>query len=192
MAAVSSSGGGWTGASLFANQSDGTMAWLAATGRTRSIIGATEGVLPAASPMVVDRTSSVVIQLLPTDMALADASMDQLANGANRALLGNEVIQFGRAQSLGNGRWRLSLLMRGRGGTESAVANHVAGEKFALLDGTPIQLDGDQLRNATSICVLGLSDSTAIQSNIACRGAAFALGHQSFHARKWGWMAVAP
>jgi hypothetical protein len=56
-----------------------------------------------------------------------------LAAGENLAVLGNELIQFGNALSLGGGRFRLSHLLRGRGGSEWACSGHAAGEIFCLL-----------------------------------------------------------
>jgi hypothetical protein len=43
-------------------------------------------------------------------------------------------MQFGRAERVGERRYRLSRLLRGRRGTEWAASGHVAGEAFALLD----------------------------------------------------------
>jgi hypothetical protein len=59
---------------------------------------------------------------------------DALVGGSNLAVLGSEVIQFGGAQPLGGGRFRLSRLLRGRAGTEWAMDAHSAGEAFALID----------------------------------------------------------
>jgi hypothetical protein len=52
--------------------------------------------------------------------------------GDNVAMLGAEVIQFGHATSLGQGRFRLGRLLRGRTGTE--ITNHSDGEPFVMLD----------------------------------------------------------
>ena len=61
---------------------------------------------------------------------------DELAvlNGANAALLGDEIIQFTTANLLTDGQYQLSGLLRGRMGTEWAMADHLAGERFVLLD----------------------------------------------------------
>ncbi len=56
-------------------------------------------------------------------------------NGANAALLGQEIVQFTTATLLEPGKYRLSGLLRGRLGTEWAIAGHAAGERFVLLDG---------------------------------------------------------
>ena len=106
------------------------------------------------------------------EMGLANASVAQLASGANRALVGADVIHFGRAVPLGAGAWRLEMLLRGRGGTESAIAGHTVGESFVLLDTAPVALDpaligpGAEVR----IAALGLGDTVAAESAIACRG----------------------
>ena len=57
-----------------------------------------------------------------------------LASGSNAALLGRELIQFGKATQTGPNRWRLERLMRGRRGTEWAMATHSVGESFLLLE----------------------------------------------------------
>jgi hypothetical protein len=54
-------------------------------------------------------------------------------NGANFAVLGDELIQYGVAEPIGARRFRLSRLLRGRRGTEWAMPLHNAGERFCLL-----------------------------------------------------------
>jgi hypothetical protein len=66
-------------------------------------------------------------------MELADASPDALDAGVNLALVGDELIQFGRAEPLGGGRWALSQLWRGRRGTEDAIGGMMAGDRFVLI-----------------------------------------------------------
>src|SRR3546814_20097239 len=62
--------------------------------------------------------------------SVGDAAM---LGGANRAMVGGELLQFGEAEIVGPGKWRLSRLLRGRAGTASAMS-HPAGEPFVLLD----------------------------------------------------------
>lgn len=59
---------------------------------------------------------------------------DALAGGANLAAVGEEIIHFGRAEPLGGGRFRLSRLLRGRGGSEHAIGSHGFAEAFVLLN----------------------------------------------------------
>lgn len=48
-------------------------------------------------------------------------------------------IQFGRAVAIGEGQFRLTHLLRGRGGTEWACAGHTAGDAFCLVQATSLQ-----------------------------------------------------
>src|SRR5437868_3457012 len=66
-------------------------------------------------------------------MWLEGRSDDALVGGANLAAVGDELIQFGRVTALGDRRFRLSRLLRGRRGTEWAAADHEAGEPVTLI-----------------------------------------------------------
>jgi len=172
MAAASSSSTGWQGAALYVDQGDGALQLLGPSGRTRATIGsATEALAPATS-LLFDRQHSVTVELASNSLVLSDATMRQLAMGANRALLGQEIVQFASAAPLGNGQWRLSGLWRGRGGTEAAIAAHQTGEAFVLLDGSGIALDPQAVGTApgTLIAALGLGDPIPANSSIALRG----------------------
>lgn len=70
---------------------------------------------------------------------LTNCDDDGLAAGENLAVLGSELIQFGRVTSLGAGEFRLMHLLRGRAGTEWASASHVAGEPFCLIEPASVQ-----------------------------------------------------
>ncbi|MFM5895187.1 MAG: phage tail protein [Novosphingobium sp.] len=172
LAAVSSVSAAWSGASLYVDQGDGALQFLGAAGRTRAIIGLAVDALPRGSPLLFDRHASVTVDLVPGDLPLTDATMRQLAMGANRAALGSEIIQFASAVPLGSRQWRLSGLWRGRGGTESAIASHTAGERFVLLDGTAITLDPVAVGETPGalIAAIGLADTAAATSTIALRG----------------------
>jgi hypothetical protein len=173
-AAVSSVGASWSGAALFVDHGDGALQPLGSTGRGRSIMGTAIGALPPASPLLFDRSATVDVELLSDNMELTSANPRNLALGANRALLGSEIIQFGNAVPLGNRRWRLEMLLRGRGGTEWAIGAHAAGEHFVLLDGEAVTLDPAQVGSAADaqIAAVGLGDTTAVLSPIALRGIA--------------------
>lgn len=172
LVATGSASAGWTGASLYLDQGDGALAPLGASGRDRAVLGTALTALPFASPLLFDRQGSVEIQLAGHDQQLPQASQRQLALGANRALLGSEIIQYASAEPLGSGRWHLSGLWRGRGGTEAALGSHVAGEAFLLLDGTGAILDPAVIGNVpgTQIMALGLGDEVPVGSSIALAG----------------------
>jgi hypothetical protein len=97
------------------------------------------GPLPAAaSPALFDTVSAIDVQLLNGVMTLASADDASLLRGANMALVGGEVIQFGVASQTGPDTWRLTRLLRGRRGTEWAMTGHAGGEAFLLLDQTSL------------------------------------------------------
>ena len=65
---------------------------------------------------------------------------EALAWGANTAILGREVIQFAAAMPIGAGQFRLSGLLRGRDGTESASAGHSADEWFVMVESDALRV----------------------------------------------------
>ena len=171
-AAVSSSGAGWKGAALYVDQGDGALYALGTSGRQRATMGTATQVLRSGPVGMVDRSGSVTVQLLGADMALVSASMRQLAQGANLALLGEELIQFGQATALGGGVWRLEQLLRGCGGTEGAIGGHRVGESFVLIDGAQVALDAAKVNSGDGVRIgaIGLADAEAVMAPIACRG----------------------
>lgn len=172
LALASSPSSGWSGASLYADRGDGGLEPLGPSGRNRAVIGTAINALAPASPLLFDRHGTAIVRLIGADLALADRTMRQLALGANRALLGAEIIQFARAEPLGAGDWRLTGLWRGRGGTESAIGTHLVDEPFALLDGsgTPLSAELVGVAPETRIAAIGLRDSTPVLSPIRLSG----------------------
>lgn len=57
-----------------------------------------------------------------------------LLNGANLMLVGEELIQFAKAEETSPNRYRISRLLRGRFGTEQAMSTHTPGEPCFLLN----------------------------------------------------------
>lgn len=57
----------------------------------------------------------------------------EVLNGENVALLGDEIIQFKNATLVSTGVYDLSGLLRGRIGTDWAMADHAEGDTFVLL-----------------------------------------------------------
>jgi hypothetical protein len=170
-AAASAAGAGWTGAALFVER-DGNLSPIGGTGRARATLGLAETALGPAPAAVLDHANALVVALAAPDLALASASLAQLAAGANRALLGEELLQFAQAEPLGSGRWRLSGLLRGRGGTEWAIAGHAAGDRFVLIDDSLVSIDpavvGDPAH--ARIGAQGLADQAPVIAAIALPG----------------------
>jgi hypothetical protein len=170
--ATTAESAGWTGASLYAEHSDGTLYPLGSTGRRRAAVGTTLTPLGPASPLLLDRASIVDIELAASDLALANATWAQLMQGANLALLGSELVQFARAERISDKTWRLSALLRGRGGTEHSIAGHLAGEPFAMIAYPLGSIDNADL-GATppnAIIAIGLGDNDPARSAIVNAG----------------------
>jgi hypothetical protein len=104
------------------------------TARRKSVLGASQTVLARGQEHLLDQINSVDIALIDPSQWLTSCDQDALANGANAALLGDELIQFGDAIPLGDGCFRLTRLLRGRLGTELAMGAHVSGDPFVLIE----------------------------------------------------------
>lgn len=163
---------GWSGAALFLNRASAELLPLGSTGRRRAVVGTALSPLAAANPLLIDCGNALVVQLAAPDLTLADASFAQLAGGANRALIGREVIQFATAFPLGAGKWRLEQLWRGRGGTEQEIAGHREGETFVLLDDAPVRLDPQTVGDAATATLVasGLGDASPVLSGFENAG----------------------
>jgi hypothetical protein len=170
--AASGSSAGWTGAALFASDGTAELSPLGATGRRRAVMGICDSVLPAVSPLLLDARSTLAITLAGNDLTIPTATLSQLLQGSNRALVGSEIVQFCAAEALGSGRWRLSGLLRGRGGTEWAIGSHSAGEAFVLIDDALLALDATLIGDAatTSIVAAGLADTAPVICGITNAG----------------------
>ncbi len=104
-----------------------------APARAKSILGTAQSALPAGATELIDNENNVDVALIDEDQWLTSCNDEALAGGENLAMLGNELIQFGVVAPLGGGRFRLSHLLRGRGGSEWACAGHQIGEQFCVL-----------------------------------------------------------
>jgi hypothetical protein len=118
--------------------------------------------VPSSPALLLERQATIDIVLVSDSFALDDATPAMLAAGANRALLGDEIIQFASAENLGGARWRIGGLLRGRGGTEAAAcAGHPVDAPFVLLDAGPVALDPAKAAPAlgASITAIGRGDN---------------------------------
>ena len=92
--------------------------------------------------------------------------MHALAGGANRLLVGAEILQFAVPTPLGGGRWSLRGLLRGRGGTEQeAMRGHATGTDAVVLDAAIASLDPEIASGVTpTIAAIGLGDSEPVEA----------------------------
>lgn len=108
--------------------------------RGKGVVGRVQGALGAGSSDLADDRNSVLVTLVDHDQWLTSCDDDALAAGENLAMVGNELIQFAEATPLGEGQFRLSHLLRGRGGSEWACGGHLADELFCLLKSGTVEV----------------------------------------------------
>jgi hypothetical protein len=164
--AANGSSGGWRRANLMTSIDGGVTYADAGMTALPTVMGRTVTALSTGSYDLIDRVNAVEVQLVHPGLTLSDADGDALLGGANMAMIDDEVIQFGRAEPLGAGRWRLSDLWRGRRGTEWAVATHVIDSPFVLIE--PVALA--RLRSAAAeanakVMAVGVGDATGVVAN---------------------------
>lgn len=126
-----------------------------------AVMGVTTEVLGAGPAELIDRIHCVEVQTLNEAMSLPSGGDAALIDGRNLALVGDELIAFGDAVQLDARRWRLKSLLRGRFGTDWAMADHAAGDRFVLIESArlmPIDLSAAALGGAVTISALGLGD----------------------------------
>lgn len=124
--------GDWPGAVIYRSDDGGDNydSYLDIT--QPATIGNAIGALPDGSTDYFDETSTVNISL--TSGSLESRTELAVLNGANLALIGEEIIQFKNATLVSENEYQLSGLLRGKLGTEDKVYSHAAGERFVLLD----------------------------------------------------------
>jgi Putative phage tail protein len=155
--------GGWRRAALMTSIDGGATYSDAGSTALPAIVGQTVTVLAAGATALVDRINSVEVQLVHNGLTLNDADDDALLAGANQAMIGDELIQFGRADPLGSGRWRLSDLWRGRRGTEWAAVSHPAGTSFTLVEvGALAPLPARAIIPGVRVMATGVSDPVGV------------------------------
>jgi hypothetical protein len=134
--AAVSGNSGWGGATLWRSP-DGVSYSSLASFQNPATAGIATTPLAPSPCWYMDRASVVNVQLLQG--TLSSCSEADLLNGANAALLGDEIIQFQTAALLGPGLYALGHLLRGRRGTEGSTATHIAGERFVVLAENAVQ-----------------------------------------------------
>lgn len=121
----------WKGATLFRASDNlsfapvGSVENAAVTGTSVDALGTwAGGNLP-------DEANTLTVNVITG--TLATVTFDALLMGENAAMIGSEIIQFRTATLIAANQYRLSGLLRGRLGTEAAMATHVINERFVVL-----------------------------------------------------------
>ncbi|MFM6853488.1 MAG: hypothetical protein ACKOUM_05345, partial [Sphingopyxis sp.] len=170
MLAASGAGAGWRTAQVgfapSADAADAPLGTIRAAAAMGHVVAATAN--PAASAALFDDETALIVALTRADSQLANAADADVLAGTNLAIIGDEVIQFGRAQPLGSGnQWRLSRLLRGRRGTEDAMPPPLVGRPFAVLNDAALMPVVDPLGYAVAqpgghVTVAGVADGAPV------------------------------
>ena len=134
---VAAGGPGWRQAGLSYSLDDGA-SWIA-LGMTAmpGLVGRLVSAVSGGGAALIDRRGVLVVALAGD---LADADRAAIDAGANLAWLGVELLQFGRAEPLGDGHWQLSILRRGLRGTEAMIGRAVPGDPIVLIDAPSVRV----------------------------------------------------
>ena len=100
-------------------------------------LGAAETVLAGTgvNPAYWDRVSTVTVRLFNLAGTLESKPEIDVLNGANRAMVGGEIIGFATATLVDDNTYTLSDLLRGLRDTADQMTSHALGEDFGFLDG---------------------------------------------------------
>ncbi|MDP9991958.1 hypothetical protein J2W28_000986 [Variovorax boronicumulans] len=133
--AMEGASSGYPGGELFVGDNDASLASVG-TVNNEAPQGLCETALAATFDGAIDERSLLTVNV--GHHALVSITRDALLNGtSNVASVGSagrwEIIKFQRADSLGDGRYILSGLLRGLRGTEHKQGGHHAGDKFVVM-----------------------------------------------------------
>lgn len=164
--------GRWAGAALYIDRA-GELIPVGRTGREAAAVGALGAALAPSPGLLFERDAALIVTLDGASEGFAPASLAALAQGANRLLVGGEVLQFALAEPIGAVAWRLSGLLRARGATEAAaLAGHPAGTRVVLLDDAPVALDPALVAadGSATLAAIGPGDAEPVYATLANAG----------------------
>ncbi len=127
--AMSGDSSAWSGAQLMTSTDLGATYVEAFRSQVPAIIGDTTTPLAADGGYLYPSQQTVEVQ---TNFELSSTTDAGILSGANKAVIGDEIIQFQTATHLGNNLWRLSGLVRGRYNTVADA--WPIGTRFVLID----------------------------------------------------------
>ncbi len=119
LVAAAGSGAGWRQGELALVASPGALETGVGAVAAAAVVGRVVTLPTPATTLGWDDDSAVEVELAGEHMALTGADDAALLGGANLMACDGELLQFGVATPLGEQRWRLTRLLRGRFATEA-------------------------------------------------------------------------
>lgn len=148
-------GPNWRNAAIYVSRDGGASYDFAKNLATRSTFGVCNTVLGSGS---------TTLQVQIRSGELESVSLAALESGENTALVGNEIIRFQSAVLIAPNTYQLSDLLRGRRGTEWAIATHTAGEDFYLLSGYNERVQGQTVDIGRTLHFKAITSGQTLQS----------------------------
>ena len=160
---------GWRKAALTISLDDGASWQTIGQTAPAAVMGQSVTTLGPGSTMLRDLVNTIDIALLDDAMALAGSDATGLSATANLALIGDELIQFATAEQIAPRLFRLGGLLRGRRGSEWAMAGHAIGERFVLIDAdtlVPRSLPTSAIGREVRVSASGVGDTAPVVETI--------------------------
>ncbi|CAO3460827.1 hypothetical protein [Azospirillum argentinense] len=141
----------WGGAVVFTSNDNSSYQQVAASGVAVPWARVLAAPVPNPAYATWDNESELVVRSLDPDFEFEGASDLDVLGGANLLLVGDELLQYARAELVASGTYRLTRLLRGRFGTEWACGDHRPGEYALPFSG------GDPFQRFSDLAERGLS-----------------------------------
>lgn len=123
----------WRGASLYVSVDAGASYTFVASFTRESVLGTTTNVLgDFSSGNITDEANSVNVRLLQGEFASVTSA--GLLAGTFCVVIGDEILFVRDAVQEIDETWTLSGFLRGRRGSEYAMASHAVGDRVVLVD----------------------------------------------------------
>lgn len=122
----------WQGALVELSRDSGANYTESASTRVSAVMGEITAILPDHPAEFPDEVNTVTVMIDTPFAELSETDLTGMMNGLNLAIIGDELIQFANADEIVEGTWQLSLLLRGRKGSQTA--SHAVGDRFVLLE----------------------------------------------------------
>lgn len=172
-AAATAEGEIWKGAALYA-ENGSTLEPLGQSIDSRACVGTLNQPLPASVGLAFETGASLIVELAGGGPGFYSTDISGISRGENRILVGDEILQFHTAEQLTPHQWRLTGLLRGRGGTEhAALGGHASGTRIVALDDRIVALDPARLslEASTRLAAIGFGDEQPAYAELRGAGA---------------------